>query len=351
MEQSNKDLYMALPYDLSGSRTKNRFRIELLWGIEKILESFHEADFAAVFDYVCDIEMHFNDRLELYQVKSRNATKQFTLNELITVEKDTKNSILGKLFLIRTTSPSLKMKLAIVSNVCLKEKTNILSVIGETQLSSLDTDLTDKIKKSISKEIGATLTDLSEGFYIYTPINLINPVDDLKGKLISEFEAIKGCEPKKPNALWRLVFDTVQSKACYELPIAEYDELIKMKGITKQEFSNMLDCYVDNIDISVDKTESYINSLPNIGDRRRLNLSFRKIVMEIQKSSLLNSCEKKVVDFLLQQEETTGLKDVSEEIEILLNEDFGLPIEYSFYDKKAFYALIINKFAEGIYDE
>ena len=351
MEQSNKDLYMALPYDLSGSRTKNRFRVELLWGIDKILESFQETDFTVVFDYVCDIEMHFNDRLELYQVKSRNATKTFTVNEIITIEKDTKNSILGKLFLIRTTSPSLKMKLAIVSNVCLKEKTKMLSEIGETQLSSLEADFTDKIKNSISKELGATIADLSEGFYIYTPINLVKPENDLKGKLISEFETIKGYEPKKPNALWRLVFDTVQSKACYELPIADYDELIKKKGITKQEFSNMLDCYVDNTDLSVKKTETYIDSLPNIGDRRRLNLSLRKIVIETQNSSLLNCCEKKVVDFLLQREETTGLKNISDEIEILFNEDFGLPIEYSFYDKKAFYALIINNFAEGIYDE
>ncbi len=29
-------LYKKLPFDLSGSRTKNRFRNEILWGLEKI---------------------------------------------------------------------------------------------------------------------------------------------------------------------------------------------------------------------------------------------------------------------------------------------------------------------------
>lgn len=33
-----KEQYMSMPYDLSGSRSKNRFRVELLWGIDKILE-------------------------------------------------------------------------------------------------------------------------------------------------------------------------------------------------------------------------------------------------------------------------------------------------------------------------
>ena len=33
-----KEYYMDLPYDLSGSRSKNRFRAELLWGLDKVLD-------------------------------------------------------------------------------------------------------------------------------------------------------------------------------------------------------------------------------------------------------------------------------------------------------------------------
>ena len=47
---------MGLPCDLSGSRSKNRFRLELLWGISRMLELMESAnDFTIVFDLVCDI--------------------------------------------------------------------------------------------------------------------------------------------------------------------------------------------------------------------------------------------------------------------------------------------------------
>lgn len=34
--------YMNLPFDLSGSRSKNRFRNEILWGLKKILELYKQ---------------------------------------------------------------------------------------------------------------------------------------------------------------------------------------------------------------------------------------------------------------------------------------------------------------------
>ena len=49
---------MGLPYDLSGSRSKNRFRLKLLWGVSRMLELMESAnDFTIVFDLVCDIEV------------------------------------------------------------------------------------------------------------------------------------------------------------------------------------------------------------------------------------------------------------------------------------------------------
>ena len=52
--------YLSLPHDLSGSRSKNRFRAELLWGVSKILDLMEEdQDFTMVFDYACDIEVHY----------------------------------------------------------------------------------------------------------------------------------------------------------------------------------------------------------------------------------------------------------------------------------------------------
>ncbi len=50
------DVYTKIPYDLSGSISKNRFRQELCWGISKMFDLFDKEDFCVVFDYKCDIE-------------------------------------------------------------------------------------------------------------------------------------------------------------------------------------------------------------------------------------------------------------------------------------------------------
>ena len=50
--------------------SKNRFRQELCWGISKMFDLFDKEDFCVVFDYKCDIEIHFNDSVEFYQIKT-----------------------------------------------------------------------------------------------------------------------------------------------------------------------------------------------------------------------------------------------------------------------------------------
>lgn len=71
------DIYMAKTPDMSGSIAKNRFRMELLWGIEKLLDCLDRGieDFAVVFDYCCDIELHLDDSYEFYQVKTSSGKK------------------------------------------------------------------------------------------------------------------------------------------------------------------------------------------------------------------------------------------------------------------------------------
>ena len=73
-----EDSYLKLPYDLSGSMSKNRFRNEMLWGLEKMFELYKtNQDFFMVFDYVCDIEAHLDGKIEFFQIKTKfNRTKK-----------------------------------------------------------------------------------------------------------------------------------------------------------------------------------------------------------------------------------------------------------------------------------
>ena len=67
-----KSYYMSLSADLAGSITKNRFRIELLWGINKLIDAHKEnSPYTVIFDFKCDIELHKHDEIEFYQIKSK----------------------------------------------------------------------------------------------------------------------------------------------------------------------------------------------------------------------------------------------------------------------------------------
>ena len=77
------ETYMSLPNDLSGSASKNRFRLELLWGISKMFDIYDKDDFTIVFDNVCDIEIHFKSELEFYQIKTHKVQKPYTFAKKI----------------------------------------------------------------------------------------------------------------------------------------------------------------------------------------------------------------------------------------------------------------------------
>ena len=70
------DGYMGTAPDLSGSVSKNRFRSELFWGIDRLLTCLDSGidSFAVVFDYRCDIELHLDDPTSF--IKLKQAQKQ-----------------------------------------------------------------------------------------------------------------------------------------------------------------------------------------------------------------------------------------------------------------------------------
>lgn len=82
----NREYYLSLPHDMSGSVSKNRFRMELLWGISKMIDIYDSGDFTMVFDYACDIEIHFEDGFEFYQIKTHTGNHTYTWKKLSEVK-------------------------------------------------------------------------------------------------------------------------------------------------------------------------------------------------------------------------------------------------------------------------
>ena len=125
------DEYEKIPADTSGSSSKNRFRLELLWGASKMFDLFDKDNFCVVFDYKCDIEVHLDNSLEFYQVKTHKIQSPYTFSTLSKQDK-TNKSIIGKLFIFKKSdrfyhfgnSYNGKKSYRHIKHRCFKQKQN-----------------------------------------------------------------------------------------------------------------------------------------------------------------------------------------------------------------------------------
>ena len=342
------ETYMSLPNDLSGSASKNRFRLELLWGISKMFDIYDKDDFTIVFDNVCDIEIHFKSELEFYQIKTHKVQKPYTFAKISKPDQDTNTSILGKLYILKKNN--IDISIALVSNAFFKLDDKIYSECEKLDFNTLDESSKKKIKDVLKKEVGEEI-DLNNFYYIYTPMNLLEPENDLKGRILGFFENVKNCEPRKPNALYRLIYETAKEKACYELDSLTYDDLVKNKGLTKAQLNKMLDKYVDRTDVSVESVKSYIETSKDLNERRKLKKALVDVVGAMYSSNELKQKEIEIASYLLENENSL-LDDIEDEVDLLINvfgEKFSL--EYRREEIYVFMLLVLKRWEDGMYDE
>lgn len=345
--------YMSLPYDLSGSMSKNRFRVELLWGVGRMLELLdQDQEFTMVFDYACDIEVHFANKLEFYQIKSHaKGTSNYSIGKL-TNRPDgerAQGSILGKLYVLNQGN-SNHVKVAVVSNVPLSVGKKKYSDI-ETCFDCFDESEKNKICDILKAELGLSEIDLSAVFYICTEMDLRNPQDAILGKLVFTVKKVRGCEVDKPNALYQLIYDQVNEKACYEKDVADYEDLVDKKGITRSNFEYMIDCHAKSSKTGFEQTKNYIDSIQNIAAKKRFKAALAKLVEAMAVSKNLKAMEKEIA-YTLRTANDSDLENIDITLEFLrsrFHEDF--PMEYSNEEKIVFYLVIIFRFEEGVYDE
>jgi len=184
-------------------------------------------------------------------------------------------------------------------------------------------------------------------------MDLVSPENAIKGKITGCFEKIKGCEPIKPNALYRLIFDTVSEKACYEFSDDDLDELIKHKGITKNELDTMLDHYKDEIDNSVSRVQDYIeDNYKKASERKKLKSALVKIVEAEYKARELHDKEKLISSYILDSETNGELSETVDGIADDIITQFGsaFTIEYSKSEIYVFALLIIKRWEDGKYE-
>lgn len=333
--------YMALPKDLSGSITKNRFRMELLWGVSKIIDAHKESgDYSVIFDFKCDIELHKEQETFFYQIKTKKSGN-FNENNLCKINNKENNSILGKLYALY--SPNQNIKLAIVCNKPLKIRKKDID-FHEKCFGEIDKDAIDEIKNKLRIELNIDSVNVDNVFYIFDEMDFQHPEDAIKGKLISSFEEIKNEEPQNPNALYRLVMDTVKQKAAYELDIKDYDEVKKKKGITRTEFDRMLDSHKKESKNGINETQNFINSL-SLRRQRKYNIALSDL-LEIQNTESLRLIRVQIFNYIRENEDSfIDEEDYLNKISRVFNNDFNIEITNDMKDVQ--YLIVYFIYATG----
>lgn len=197
------DGYMGTAPDLSGSISKNRFRNELFWGIDRLLTCLDSGidSFAVVFDYRCDIELHLDDRYEFYQVKT-GGKGTFGVTWATRLPKRG-ISIIARLYELDDASQDCPIKLVIVGNRPFVKKGGSFDSPGEVLFATLEPEDKQKIEQAVTRDNKGMTPDLKKASYLLVAMNLDKPQDSVRGHLLSTYNKVMGCEPKKTYGAMR----------------------------------------------------------------------------------------------------------------------------------------------------
>lgn len=334
--------------------SKNRFRNEMLWGLEKMFELYKaNVDFLMVFDYVCDVEVHLDGGIEFYQLKTNSATSPYSISRIAKPDKVGK-SILGKLYAIKVADDSengIVNKMAIVVNVPLKTEDKMIhSTDKEISFNEIDEVSKKKIAGYLRSECNVDKVDLTDCYYIYTSMDLFNPTDSLLGKTVNFFVDVYGEEPVRAKVLFQTLADTIEMKACYERRCKDYGELALNKGFSRNEFQKILTKHIAISDDSVQIVKQEIKEIyPEFSVRTKMNTALIAVVKELRTNRVLQEIEREIKAYILDNlEKFDG--DMVDSIMLLDNcykEKF--PLEYTFQERHSLYIMLIVRIREGYY--
>lgn len=350
---SEADYYMNLPFDLSGSRSKNRFRNEILWGLKRMLELYKENDdFTVVFDYVCDIEVHKEDGMEFYQVKTQNNDGAYTVDKLINKNKKG-DSVFGKLYKLKFNIKGEErdeIKVSLVSNVAFNDGKRTRNNIEIVDFNKVDTAAQSKIKKNVKEELNLEEDiKLKNASFIKTGMDLIDPHTTLVGETAIFFQETFRCEPIKINSLYRLLSSEVTNKASFELKLPTYDEVLEKKGVSRTFLKDVLSNYAEYTDTSAEKVKDFISKKYESDFRMRLKLNraLTQVLANLHEGRQLQKMEKEIVGYIKENLESLPESDM-EIIEVASKVVQGQkPIEISNEEVQVLVLLVLKRFEEG----
>ena len=235
------DIYLKITKDLSGTVQKNRTRQEYLWSLKKIFELYLDgSDFKIIFDYACDIDL-ITDKFAFYQLKTDKNSK-YTIESLIKIPPKSKESILSTL--CRLYSVDVPTELFIVSNQELSVKNlknNLETPVKCLSFDNLSDDDQNKIINHLVNECSFDKSKvvLSKIHFISSDINLNDFDTFCIGETTKFLNALYSNE-NGAMSLKNLLVNLILERAGFEYFSESLDEVVKYKGISKEEFHQIL---------------------------------------------------------------------------------------------------------------
>lgn len=344
--------YMAYEADDAGSRSKNRFKFEVFWGLNKFLDVFRESqEFTMVFDYVCDIELHYDDSYEFYQVKTSTA-KLYSTSNLTMIGKK-KNSIIGTLYKIRSKEVkegSKLSKIAIVSNLQLNDSAVTNQQNMELSLTQISDKNKDKILSSLKSEFNDEEINLQDIFFITTDLPLLSYKETMIGKVNTFYNEIYGDDVLKPAALLNVLAEEVQLRADFEGQLDSYDDVLEKKGLSTNRFEVILDKYSERMFSTAQKCREEIklvikNPVKRAGYFKYIQVLLSDIKRNFHLKELMEGITEEI-QFKLGEFDDGETFDFARQYVNISEVKF--PIEYSKNEKELFALIALIELEEAV---
>lgn len=345
--------YENLTKDNAGSTAKNRNNIEMLWGIKKLIE-YHQNgnEYVAVFDCRCDVEFHLDGNLiEFYQVKTRqDSGSNYTINDLCGKLSKTK-SIIGKLYALYSKEHNIKLFL--VSNKPLKEKNMVIVECGQKSFNCLPEKLLSKLKETLKAEgFNIDNSDFKNIYYIHESISITNFEKEVAFSLVEFLESNNYRINLKHKAFFNMIMVEVNNRAKCEFYENSYNDILKKKGISRNDFNELIDIHSEQAN---NANWKYVEQYYKDKTKGKINYNYINVFETIEK--LIQMINKKsVTDFLLQAREcikTIKLGNFNEDVKILCDQmkNFNSIFNTLELEVLCVYSLVIHSIARSNNDK
>lgn len=248
---------MALTNKLNDSLTKEKggrhggkgHEFQRYWALCHLLQVDSNPNFLLLLEFIEDVAVmncEFTpDQIELFQVKKKEGkSTAWTKTTLGKPPKESK-SIIAKLHESKSIIENETSSIAFVSNCPIDLKLasgNDSSDLFEFTASQIDNSLLLELKSSVAKELGEEVSkiDFSKLKFIKSTLAM----DDLENHSIGKVSAFLAAKfpdhSHRADVLCRALYCEIKVKATSTEEASNFDELKKIRGISKSQFSNMV---------------------------------------------------------------------------------------------------------------